>query len=362
MKKQDNAALTIKTVVLTLSPIFIAWAILFFLIIFSPVSEFIGGENTSWVVTYTDQLFKGSSKASVQQLNDTVIFQYELKKGYSWPYAGICIIPAAGFINRPNYNTVALTLKARNAKVIPISLNEYVPGYTDTIRNTGFRSWNYDLKIIPGKTEYQISLDDFKIPVYWEKENKESSKLPGFDPARIRNICIQNCILIGLNESDEIRISKFSFKRKFTSWIWRIAFFSVCWAIGNIAWWFFRKNKKAVFIPYVATETAEKNPDEWGRIQAYISSHYMEELDMAAIEKQLGIARHKIAFLIKEKTSLLFKQYLNQIRVAEAKRLLQETDLPIGELADKVGFGHISNFNRVFKEYTGLSPSDLRRM
>lgn len=47
--------------------------------------------------------------------------------------------------------------------------------------------------------------------------------------------------------------------------------------------------------------------------------------------------------------------------MANAKRMLVETDYNIGEIVEKCGFSDNSNFSRAFKKLNGLSPSDFRR-
>jgi transcriptional regulator GlxA family with amidase domain len=52
-----------------------------------------------------------------------------------------------------------------------------------------------------------------------------------------------------------------------------------------------------------------------------------------------------------------FSRYVNLFRVDAATELLQHTDLPITEIALQSGFQSIRNFNRVFLEITGKTPS-----
>lgn len=53
-------------------------------------------------------------------------------------------------------------------------------------------------------------------------------------------------------------------------------------------------------------------------------------------------------------------QLLNEYRVEDAKRLLKETDANISIIAKEVGFNSMASFNRVFRDFTGLSPSKYR--
>lgn len=361
--RNSGRHITCTKLFLFLLPVLLAWGLMWYFIVTSPVRKFIDKNNSSYFVSYSDTELHGHSTASAALVNDTLVFTYQLKEGYAWPYVGFCFIPSGNFIKSlKGQNYMHLHMSAKKGKVIPISIYEYVPGYSDTLNNRRIRRWTYNIKLQAGNEDYKIAFSDFEVPIAWEKENQISNKsLPEFSPERIRTICIQNCILIDNNDKDEIRIAFLNIERDYQEWISGLQVFSGIWFVAGFLFVVIQRKKTSVFIPYIATETKSEGPGEWDKIQAFISVRYMEALDMDLLEKKLGIARHKIAALIKENTSLLFKQYLNRIRIAEAKRLLVETNLPIGEVADKVGFGHISNFNRVFKEYTGQSPSDLRK-
>jgi two-component system response regulator YesN len=63
----------------------------------------------------------------------------------------------------------------------------------------------------------------------------------------------------------------------------------------------------------------------------------------------------------KNGTGTTFKHYLNEIRIKQAKLLLQEKDWPIEVIAEKVGYQDLRNFYIVFKHYTGLTPKEYRQ-
>jgi AraC-like DNA-binding protein len=351
-----------KKIFLFFAPPVFLWLSLLAVILSSPVIRIADQYQTFPFGVYSDKEFNGHSEAAARRSDHAVVFEYELKEGFSFPYAGMYFNSPSKWLRLKKGQELCIELSSSKSKIIPIVLNEYLQGISDTIHDNLYRVCQYDLKLEPGKNKYIIPVSSFETPSWWYKSNHlNKSSLPDFNPHNIRNICIQNCALIGTNTKDATRILSFSVKTDYSLWI-RIALgFSVLWMIFMFIYILIKRKKTSVFIPYVSTGEEISLPDEWEKVRAFISTHYMKEIDMELIEKDLGIARHKIAALIKENTSIIFKQYLNQIRVAEAKRLLTETDMQVGEIADRVGFGHISNFNRVFKEYTGQSPSDLRK-
>jgi AraC-like DNA-binding protein len=79
------------------------------------------------------------------------------------------------------------------------------------------------------------------------------------------------------------------------------------------------------------------------------------------VSRECGIPAARVPQCIKEHFGLHFPQYLTAIRLAEAKRLLLETDLTIAEIAYKIGFSSVPHFNRVFKSGEGTAPKNFRR-
>lgn len=52
--------------------------------------------------------------------------------------------------------------------------------------------------------------------------------------------------------------------------------------------------------------------------------------------------------------------YINELRVRDAKQLLEAGEMPISEIAFEVGFESLRSFNRVFYKQTGMTPTDYR--
>ena len=53
--------------------------------------------------------------------------------------------------------------------------------------------------------------------------------------------------------------------------------------------------------------------------------------------------------------------YVNKLRIESSKSLLLSSDLNISEIASTTGFFDINYFSRIFKKYTGISPTDYRK-
>lgn len=88
--------------------------------------------------------------------------------------------------------------------------------------------------------------------------------------------------------------------------------------------------------------------------------HTDMDLSLRKVARKLGVPDRTVSRAINGTYGQTFKQYVNQRRVADAQRLLVETDLSIIDVGLEAGFLTKSNFNRTFLEVTGQSPSAYR--
>lgn len=98
------------------------------------------------------------------------------------------------------------------------------------------------------------------------------------------------------------------------------------------------------------------------KVLEWIQVHFAEDLSL----KQLaGLARMKEASFSRffgRHTGRSFVDYLNEVRIAHAARMLVETTHSVSEIAFASGFQNISNFNRNFKTYKNLTPTQYREV
>ncbi len=65
-----------------------------------------------------------------------------------------------------------------------------------------------------------------------------------------------------------------------------------------------------------------------------------------------------VSIFIKKHAGISIQRYVIQTKIKMAERLLKQTNLNISEVAQKTGFTDSSHFNKLFKKYTGVNPSD----
>jgi YesN/AraC family two-component response regulator len=112
----------------------------------------------------------------------------------------------------------------------------------------------------------------------------------------------------------------------------------------------------------VAVEHPSPMHEKVSEIARYINAHYSEDLSLELLAQQFYISPSYLSKVFKRVTNFTFVEYLNNVRVKEAKRLLMESRKKIIGIAEEVGFGSITHFGRVFKEITGNPPMYYRKL
>ena len=103
-----------------------------------------------------------------------------------------------------------------------------------------------------------------------------------------------------------------------------------------------------------------KHKNVSGIIQ-YINHHFAEPLNISEVSSKFYISPFYLSRIFREATGFTFVEYLNTLRIKESQKLLINTRTKINQIYHQVGFGSISQFNRVFKQITGISPHDSQK-
>lgn len=96
------------------------------------------------------------------------------------------------------------------------------------------------------------------------------------------------------------------------------------------------------------------------RADAYIREHFREDINRDDVAAVACITPNYLSKQFRSKKGMNLREYINTIRVEEAKRLLLTTNLSVSEVAGLSGYDNISYFSTVFRKHTGMSPIDWR--
>ena len=96
------------------------------------------------------------------------------------------------------------------------------------------------------------------------------------------------------------------------------------------------------------------------RALEYIDSNLREDISLADVAEMLSISRGHFAHAFRQTTGLPPHRFVLARRIERAKSLLRETDLPITEIAHRIGCASHSHFSVLFHRATGQTPRDYR--
>jgi transcriptional regulator GlxA family with amidase domain len=96
--------------------------------------------------------------------------------------------------------------------------------------------------------------------------------------------------------------------------------------------------------------------------ELWLASHFHESGAVAKVVDHSGLPERTLKRRFKRATGLALIDYVLNLRIEEAKRLLETSDRPVDDISATVGYEDASFFRRVFKRRTGLVPLHYRRM
>jgi YesN/AraC family two-component response regulator len=102
------------------------------------------------------------------------------------------------------------------------------------------------------------------------------------------------------------------------------------------------------------------NPD-FLELLAYINIHFPKKLYLSSLAEKFHLNPTYCSELFKKTTEKTFSEYLSELRIGNACRLMELTCMSIEQIAYKTGFNDYNYFNKVFKKITGQTPLKYRK-
>lgn len=104
----------------------------------------------------------------------------------------------------------------------------------------------------------------------------------------------------------------------------------------------------------------EANVRRIDRVKDWVWDNLNSEIRLETVARHIGFSPKSFSRFFKKNTGKSFIQYVNELRVGQACRLLMQSDSSVAEVCYASGFQNLSNFNRQFKERKGVSPKEFR--
>lgn len=104
-----------------------------------------------------------------------------------------------------------------------------------------------------------------------------------------------------------------------------------------------------------------RNRQKMQQAVEYIRQNYSSDLNMAVVSNYVSMNYSLFSYAFKQYTGQNFVNYLKELRMEEAKRLLTETQMRVVEISQQVGYENEKHFMKIFKSVCGVSPTEYRK-
>jgi AraC-like DNA-binding protein len=108
-------------------------------------------------------------------------------------------------------------------------------------------------------------------------------------------------------------------------------------------------------------EESNVMPDVVQQIRAYLSEHYAESIQLDSLSQQFSVSKYHLQRIFKKYVGQSPLEFLSSVRLTHAKELLRTTDLPISEIAYRVGMENASYFISKFRSEEEITPNKYRK-
>ena len=96
------------------------------------------------------------------------------------------------------------------------------------------------------------------------------------------------------------------------------------------------------------------------KVKNYIAKNYRDEIRLSTLAELAGMSPSAFLRFFTLHTGRNPSEYINEMRLGYASRLLVDTSKGIAEICYDCGFNNLSNFNRIFRKKKNCSPSEFR--
>jgi YesN/AraC family two-component response regulator len=96
-------------------------------------------------------------------------------------------------------------------------------------------------------------------------------------------------------------------------------------------------------------------------VMNFVMTNYSEDIKISTIAKLISLTEASFCRYFKSKTHKTFSQFLNEVRILNACKLLVDSNMTITQICYTTGYNNISHFNRQFKLITGLTAKEYAK-
>ena len=114
-------------------------------------------------------------------------------------------------------------------------------------------------------------------------------------------------------------------------------------------------------VEYLQQKNIENSNNIIANIKSYIEDNLNEEISLERLSEEVYLTPNYIGHIFKEEVGISYLEYLTQVRIEKAKNMLMNPTNKIYEISERVGYKNSNYFSKLFRKYTGYTPSQYRK-
>lgn len=96
------------------------------------------------------------------------------------------------------------------------------------------------------------------------------------------------------------------------------------------------------------------------KVLLYLKENYQKKITLEEVTAEMNMTTISFSRFMKKRSGKTFTEFLNDIRLSHASRMLMDTQQPVAEISYHCGYNNLSYFNRTFKRKHNLTPKEFR--
>jgi AraC-like DNA-binding protein len=112
----------------------------------------------------------------------------------------------------------------------------------------------------------------------------------------------------------------------------------------------------------IYSEFDEIDGKKLASIYRFTMNEFHRKISLEEVASLAYMTTNSFCRYFKKRTRKSYVDFLTEIRIGQARKLLQQNDLSISQISIEVGFNNLSNFNRKFKEVCSITPTEFRKI
>ncbi|MES2824920.1 MAG: AraC family transcriptional regulator [Pseudomonadota bacterium] len=302
-------------------------------------------------------------------------FDFNLSTKAQYPYAILALLfqddkHPEQLIDWSKYSSITLRVKCRPDNIVDFTLRTFDSQVSVRSDISTFRPSTTFFNCGEQWRQVQLNLHQLETQEWWMLHHKLNLSNRGYALDKVGGFYLANSRQSPTGILSSVAVEEIILEGR----NWYLVYITAC--LGIMVWvGFFYWCRSQIFsfpnklqitsnltpVSYQQLATEPRHERDKSAVVDYLASHYSNpNLSVDIVVNDLGINRGKINDILREETGLTFSAYLNKLRMTEAARLLSERHMGVAEAAYAVGYGSISNFNRVFKKEYGFAPSNYK--